>query len=137
ITGLKMEDKQLDYLEFLHLGWSSNLIKIALDSMKLLFKNMNGNEASFDYALYNWDQYMSSFIEYSSAFNYKVFPTGLLKRLHSEVLKMDYDFIAEYGLSEHPIHGDIYSYLIESYYSHHFFDVFLGRMLGLGAEDLA
>lgn len=136
IKGLKLEEEHIDYLENLHSGWSSNLIKIALDCMKLLFKNIDGKEFSFDYALFSWEEYISSSIEYTYNFNYEVFPTGALKRLHSEILKLDYEFIAENGLDKHPNHGDIFSLLIESYYSHHFFNVFLGRMLGLDLENL-
>jgi len=137
ITGLKLEENHVDYLENLYLGWSSNLIKIGLDSMKFLFKNVDGKDVSFDYGIFSWEEYISSSIEYTYCFNYEVFPTGALRKLHSEILKLDYEFIAENGLNEHPIYGDVFHLLIDSYYSHYFFDVFLGRMLGLDVEDLS
>ncbi|MED3971315.1 hypothetical protein [Priestia megaterium] len=136
IQGLRLEADHIDYFESLHSGWSSNLIKIGLNTMKLLFKNVDGKKISFDHGLFSWEDYISSSIEHNYSFNYEVFPTGSLKRLYSEVLRLDYEFIAKNGLEKHPIHGDIFHLLVDSYYNHHFFDVFLDRMLGLNTEDL-
>jgi hypothetical protein len=136
IKGLELKADHVDYFENLHSGWSSNLVKIGFDCMELLFKNVNGSDVSFDHGFFSWEEYISLSTELHNSFNYKVFPTGALKRLHSEVLRLDYEFIGEHGLEKHPIHGDIFHSLINSYYSHHFFNVFLDRMLGINTEDL-
>ncbi|MGG0062010.1 hypothetical protein COF50_30140 [Bacillus toyonensis] len=129
ITGLKLDTDDPDYLEWLHYYWKENLVQIGLDSLKLLFKKTTGERFSPEWGIYSWDEY-KSLDEHNFSINYDVFPTGSLKSLHSYILSLDYDFIGENDLDEHPIYGDIFYYLLESYNSHYFFDVFLERMVG-------
>ncbi|MDA1612169.1 MULTISPECIES: hypothetical protein [Bacillus] len=135
ITGLKLEKDDPDdpdvpdYLEWLYYQWKENLVKIGFDSLNLLFKNTNGGIFSCSWNSFSWDEYIS-LDEHNSSFKYNVFPTGALKSLNSYLLSLDYDFIEKNNLEKHPIHDDIFHYLIESYYSHYVFNVFLERMLG-------
>ncbi|MED3994652.1 hypothetical protein P4647_08305 [Peribacillus frigoritolerans] len=135
IKGLKLEEEHIQYLENLHVNWSSHLVKVGTDSLRFLFKDTNGKRVSLEYGIFTLKQYWSSLIESGFAFNYDIFPTCGFKKLYSEVLKLDYEFVAKNGVNEYPM-GDIFKELIESYKSHHFIEINLGRMFGLDLEDI-
>ncbi|MBG9716483.1 hypothetical protein [Bacillus cereus] len=134
MIGLKLEDEHIRYFEMLHTSWGEHLIKIGTDSLKFLMKKSNGKDINLEYGTLNLEQFFR-FGEYDYAFNYDVFPSSGFKKLHSELLKLDYEFIAETGLNKYPI-GDIFSTLFESYKSHHFIKINLGRMNGLDLKEL-
>ncbi|MGH0518777.1 hypothetical protein [Bacillus toyonensis] len=135
IKGLKLEKEHIRHLEMLHMSWDSQLTKIGRDSLRFLLKNSDGQQVDFEHGSFTLKQFFGSMVEYHSAFNYDIFPSGGFKKLHSELLKLDYEFVAKNGVRKYPM-GDIFYTLFESYKSHHFIQINLDRMYGLDLEDL-
>lgn len=138
ILGLELgeKEKETNYLAQLHDSWKENLLNIGFTTLNSLLKTSNGKTFDYEWGLFDWEQYNSTPMENVYQFDYKVFPTGVLKVLYSEILNIDYDYIADNGVKQHPVHGDIFLKLVESNYNPHFFNIFLRRMLGLKLEDL-
>ncbi len=125
-----------NYFEGLRFTWMENLYAIALEVLHVLLKNTDGRSISTERDSFTWDVYKEEFIEYIFCFNFDVKVTGVLRRLYSDVICIDYDVISDSGLEGNPIYGDIFKYSAESFIRHDIFRKFIIRMFENFEEDI-
>ena len=133
LPGLKKSIENLSDQDNYHFNlyscWDSHLFEIGFQVLEQALQNINGEEILLDWGSMSWADYKHQFLEYIACENFDIRPTGILRELYWDVTNIDYRFIAENGLSEHPIHGDIYRYAVDTLNSHNLFSTFMARML--------
>jgi len=133
LPGLKKSIETLSEEDNHHFNlyscWDSHLFKIGFQVLEQALQNTNGEKVLLDWGSMSWVDYQHQFLEYIACQNFDIRPTGILRELYWDVTNIDYRFIAENGLSEHPIHGDIYRYAVDTLNSHNLFSTFIARML--------
>ena len=123
-------NEENEYLYDLIVTWDNTLAKIAFDTVKLMTTNDNNQRFERGWGGMNWEQYQSIMLEDSLCFNYKIIPTGLVRKLFVDYTVEDYKYLAKYGYKEHPTlsHGDVPTFVADYLNEQVYFRDFLLRL---------
>lgn len=127
---------QTDYLEALTTGWANTITGIANSVYKTMTRNSSAETFEKGYGGMNWDQYQHSFMEDVTCHNFRVIPTGVIRKLFNAYEKFDYMHLEKFGSDMHPVHmhGDIPEFSIENWNKQYYFRDFLDRLFDPWAE---
>lgn len=117
------EDK---YVEWLNMTWVSTLHEIGDKVVDIALLNTTNEKIFKDRGSMSLEKLTSNMLEYGATFDYHIYTTGLIKELYHELIKSDYEEYAVKG--EHPYHGDMEHWAIDTIASHYTFFEFLHRM---------
>ena len=117
-------------LEWLNITWSDILLSIGFEVVKTLTKSIDKKSIQIDQGVFSWDYFQTNFIENISVHNFHVRPTGLIRELYWDYLKLFYD---EYSDEDNSLMfwgtDDIPEYLVDMSTHHYFFQNFLERLV--------
>ncbi|MGU5636066.1 hypothetical protein ACV1DV_10985, partial [Aeromonas veronii] len=102
-----------------------------------LGEQLHGEKGDIDQGFLDWEEYQRSLLEDVYCHNFLVRPTGLLRRLYEDVTDLDYKASHFYGLTEHPIHGDMPYLGVDYLTSQSYFRFFIRRMFHTDEAELA
>ena len=120
-----------DIFEQLESDWSESIVKLGFEVVDTLTKSIEDKFIEDSYREFNWSDFQKDWAENSDIYKFNIHPTGILRKLYTEYLKLDYNYIREYGCDEHPIcyeTDDIPIYLVDSVANHYMFYNFLERL---------
>ena len=120
---------EINYLQDEAIVWSSHLFGIGRNTVKRALQS-TVKHLHIDHGFLSWDDYQEQVLEDVSCENFDVRPTGLIRELYWDVIRIDYELVSRVGVENHPVFGDIYGYAVETLSSQHFFRQFLVRMFG-------
>lgn len=135
IPELKGKSKQLneenEFFNSLSVNWANTLYKMGFEIVDLIKKSASSDYyVDFDSSCMTWAEYQILPIEDIHCFNYDARTTGLLRKICTEYLREDYQFLSKFGYAEHPHYneGDMPNYLIDAVNNQGFFRDFLKRL---------
>lgn len=135
LRSFQNTNRETYHLSDLELLWVSQLFDIGKKVVELVTLTTTGNSLEIEYNFFNWEDYQTIILEDISCHNFNVKTTGIVRDFYHESIAIDYRFAGEYGLENHPIHGDMYFNAIEAIVSQINFREFILRLLGQ-EEDL-
>jgi len=104
----------------LDVSWASHLFLIGQKVVKTMLMN-TAETIGTDGGFMDWASYEANFIENIYCHNYDISPTGMIRELFWEFLKISYDYMSKEKNRDHPICDDIEKWAIDSFKSHSFF----------------
>ncbi|WP_421289665.1 hypothetical protein [Aeromonas veronii] len=134
--GVPRDDNE-DTMFDLYAVWSSQLSIIGRSVVEAVTQTTDGKKGDIDQGFLDWEEYQWSLLEDVYCHNFLVRPTGLLRRLYEDVTDLDYKASHFYGLTEHPIHGDMPYLGVDYLTSQSYFRFFIRRMFHTDETELA
>jgi len=123
-----MIEEDENHLVWLNMTWGAHLSRVGKECVDFLSLSSTNRTVHTDRGSSNWEHYESSLIENAMSHNFYVRPTGIIRKMFSETLKLDYKYFKDHGV--HPLIGDVFEFAVESTTSHYLFSQFIERMLG-------
>jgi len=124
-------DDTEDIFEQLQSDWSESIVKLGFEVVDTLTKSIKHKYIEDGYGEFTWSDFQRNLAENSDIYKFNIHPTGILRKLYAEYLKLDYNYIRENGRDEHPMcheTDDIPTYLVDSVTNHYMFYNFLERL---------
>ena len=130
------DHQRVDYLADLRAVWSLHLHRVGVKIVNLSTETTESASLEIDSGFFSWRQYQTQWLEDVTCHNFQVRPTGLIRELYWDLMKIDYDVVRRVGIENHPVHDDMYHDMIEALSSQHFLRAFVERLFA-EAEDEA
>lgn len=130
IKNRYFDESSEDVLEWLDITWSSGLLSIGFEVVKTMTKSIDKKSIQIDQGTFSWNYFQTNLMENIYVHNFHVRPTGLIRELYWDYLKLFYD---EYSDEDNSLMfwgtDDIPKYLVDMSTHHYFFQNFLERLV--------
>ncbi|WP_174868645.1 hypothetical protein [Pectobacterium polaris] len=124
----ELYESNSEVLESLHRIWNSQLFRVGKKVIDVATKNTDGKYIGIEYGFMDWGTYQRSLLEDVLCHNFAIRSTGLMRHLYTDILNLDYEICKEFGLENHPIHGDMPYLGVDFLNSQMYFREFISRM---------